>query len=251
MNTPLALTLACSGSPLWPPFSLVKLCDCEGFSFVAPTFVFFAHLHVTFWFRRLHAGGLVSHFGHWKTFVLVSETFDWPSLLVLSLSVAPVRWWKPPKRTTCLYSPLPNPHGLGTNLSMFFGFRLLCRYHGHKSIFVIVDHFSKVAHFVPCSKTYNGSYIVWLFFGEVVSYMASPLPLCLNVILNVLATFGKLWHLMGTQLKFLWAFYPKIDGQIEVINHSFGNLLCFLVGGTYGELGIITSHCLNCIQGFN
>ena len=39
-----------------------------------------------------------------------------------------------------------------------------------------------------------------------------------------------LWHLVGTKLKIFTAFHPQTDGQIEVVNHSLGNLLRCLVG---------------------
>ena len=39
----------------------------------------------------------------------------------------------------------------------------------HDSIIILVDHFSKMAHFLPCSKTYNASRIATIYFNKVVS----------------------------------------------------------------------------------
>ncbi|GJS12980.1 putative CCCH-type zinc finger family protein, partial [Tanacetum coccineum] len=102
-----------------------------------------------------HAGGLAGHFGVDKT-------------------------------------PLHVPLAPWVDVSLDFVLDLPRTQRNKDSIMVVVDRFSKMAHFIPCNKTFDASQ-------------------------------------MGTQLQFSSSHHPQTDGQTEVVNRSLGNLLRSLV----------------------
>ena len=63
-------------------------------------------------------------------------------------------------------------HGLTLAWILFEGL-LKSRRH-HDSIFVVVDSFSKIAHFIPCNKTDHATDIANLFFKEMVRLHGIP-----------------------------------------------------------------------------
>ncbi|KAF7834895.1 putative gag-pol polyprotein [Senna tora] len=104
-----------------------------------------------------HGGGLMGHFGVDKTLALLHEHFYWPKMRKYVVSVCA-------KCVTCkhakskvqphgLYSPLPVPSQPWVDISMDFVLGLPRSQSGKDSIFVVVDRFSKMAHFIACSKT--------------------------------------------------------------------------------------------------
>jgi hypothetical protein len=128
--------------------------------------------------QEAHGGGLMGHFGVKKTEDVLASHFFWPKMRRdVERFVA--------RCTTCqkaksrlnphgLYMPLPVPSTPWEDISMDFILGLPRTKKGRDSIFVVVDRFSKMAHFIPCHKTDDATHIADLFFRDIVRLHGVP-----------------------------------------------------------------------------
>ena len=95
---------------------------------------------------------------------------------------------------------------------------------------VVVDRFSKMAHFIVCHKVDDEHQVARLYFVEVVRLYGVPRTIVSDRDNIFLSSFwNTLWRLFDTKLMFSTSHHPKIDGQIEVTNRTLGTILRTLV----------------------
>ena len=97
---------------------------------------------------------------------------------------------------------------------------------GYDSIWVVVDHLNKVAHFIPVKTTYTSAKLAKIYMTRIV---------CLHGVSRTIVSdrgtqfTSKFWHqlhqTLGTRLEFSTAFHPHIDGQTERVNQILEDML--------------------------
>ena len=106
---------------------------------------------------------MAGHFGGDKTLALVQENFFWPKLahdvecFVKCCRICQIT--KSHSKNTGLYTLLPVPKAPWENISLDFALGLPRTQRNKDSIIMVVDRFSKMAHFISCNKTADASHI--------------------------------------------------------------------------------------------
>ncbi|KAI4313074.1 hypothetical protein MLD38_037849 [Melastoma candidum] len=197
--------------------------------------------------REVHGGGIVGHFGVDKTLAMLQEHFYWPRMEKqvrgLIARCATCQQAKSRVQPQGLYTPLPVPERPWEHVSMDFVLGLPRTQRRKDSIMVVVDRFSKMAHFIPCQKTDDATNVADLYFREVLRLHGVPKSIISDRDTKFLSYFWKtLWHKLGTKLVFSTAYHPQTDGQTEVVNRTMAAILRTLVSKNQKDWDIKLAH---------
>jgi hypothetical protein len=158
--------------------------------------------------KEKHSGGLAGHFGYNKTFAQLSSSYYWLGMRTEVIKFVNrcriCQHAKGKRQNTGLYQPLPILERPWDEISMDFMLGFPRTKRGFNSIFVVVDRFSKMAHFIPCQKISDATHVGNLFFREVVRLHCLPKSIVSDRNTKFVGHFWRtLWKNMGTDFSFI------------------------------------------------
>jgi hypothetical protein len=115
-----------------------------------------------------HYSRVARHFGIEKTVKILQKHFYWPKLrqevnkYIRSCITCIIA--KPTTKKKGMYTPLPTPDRPWGSISMDYMSSLPSTKRGNDCVFVVVDHFSKMAILVSCKKNITAEATTKLFF---------------------------------------------------------------------------------------
>ncbi|WVZ96866.1 hypothetical protein U9M48_042449 [Paspalum notatum var. saurae] len=97
---------------------------------------------------------------------------------------------------------------------------------GYDSIWVIIDRFTKSAHFIPVKTTYRTKQYTELYISRIVSLHGVPLTITSDRgSLFVSRFWEQLQTALGTKLIRSSAYHPQTSGQVERVNQILEDML--------------------------
>jgi hypothetical protein len=130
------------------------------------------------------------------------------------------------QRPVGLLQPLKIPEWKWEEIEMDFIVGLPRTQAEYDSIWVIVDHLTKVAHFIPVKTTYSGAKLTELYMSRIVCLHGVPKKIMLNRGSQFTSIFWKKLHeSMDTKINSSSAYHPQTDGQTERTNQMLEDML--------------------------
>ena len=126
----------------------------------------------------------------------------------------------------------PISEGKWEDISMDFIVGLPKTSKGYDSIWVIVDHFTKVAHFLPVKTLYPTKTYAKLYIARIMILHGVPNTIVSDRGPQFVSRFWEEFHKsLGTKLIHSSAYHPQTSGQTERVNQILEDMLraCVLV----------------------
>jgi hypothetical protein len=181
-------------------------------------------------FLALQSSAVGGHSGTRATLYKIKKIFFWPGMkkdVETWVSQCPI--CQRSKHEHCHYpgllDPLPVPDMAWTHISMDF-VEGLPKSQGKDVIMVIVDRFTKYAHFVPLSHPYFVETVAQAFIDHVVKLHGPPLFIVSDRDrIFTSAMWKSIFKSLKVQLRFSSSYHPQSDGQTERVNQCLATYL--------------------------
>ena len=177
-----------------------------------------------------HDSKIAGHFGVYKTIGRVRANFYWPKMddhiteYVRSCDACQHNKSRRHKKFGFL-EPLNVPLRPWTSLSMDFIVSLPLS-QGYTKIWVIVDRFSKMAHFIPLKTEEHIKELALTFVKEIWRLHALPESIISDRDTRFTSKFWRsLMQMLDVKLNISTAFHPESDGQTERVNQTLEQYL--------------------------
>lgn len=180
--------------------------------------------------KEYHASPLGRHSGTLPIMKRISPIFLWPKLKIdvttFIHNCASCQQIKSPiHKPYGLLQPLPVPSMAWQDISMDFITHLPLST-GKTAIWVIVDRFSKTAHFITLPTNFGAVTLARLFLSHIYKLHGIPKSIVSDRDSIFLSSFWKeLFKQLGTHLRYSTMYRPQTDGQTEVVNRCLQNYL--------------------------
>jgi hypothetical protein len=181
-----------------------------------------------------HDSPMAGHYGVHKTVELVSRQYWWPNLrkyiedYIRTCDIC-CRSKLPRHRPYGLLQPLPIPAGPWRSISLDFITDLPFS-KGFDAILTVVDRYTKMAHFLPCTKSISGQETANLILREIFKLHGFPDDIISDRGPQFVSMFWKhLLKSLGISSKLSTSYHPETDGQTERTNQTLEQYLrCFI-----------------------
>ncbi|WAQ82707.1 hypothetical protein PtA15_3A71 [Puccinia triticina] len=182
-----------------------------------------------------HNSKLAGHPGRAKTLALLRRGFTWPSQKRFVNQYVngcdSCQQTKPvTQRPFGTLEPLPIPAGAWTDISYDLITDLPVS-NGFDSVLTVVDWFTKMAHFIACSKTTNAEKLADIMIQNVWRLHGTPKTITSDRgSLFILQITRELSKRLSVRLCPSTAYHPRTDGQSEIANKAVEQFLHHFVG---------------------
>lgn len=182
----------------------------------------------------LHSSAIGGHSGYEATYMRTKKLFAWPKMKqAIRDFVAQCSVCQQAKTERVHYPgllvPLPVPEGAWQMVTLDF-IEGLPRSNHSNCILVVVDKFSKYAHFLHLAHPYTALQVATLYMNNI--FKLHGLPMILVSDRDKIFTsnvWQQLFKLVGTDLRMSTAYHPQTDGQTKRVNQCLETYLrCFV-----------------------